>query len=58
MDKVLEAFNKQLEKHEVIVQTGIKVDASLTDSLRKPKGDIRYRSSIAEDRKEDEVGEG
>ena len=55
MDKVLGAFNKQLEKHEVIIQTGIKVDASLTDSLRKPKGDIRY--SIAEDRKEDEVNE-
>ena len=55
MDKVLGAFNKQLEKHEVIIQTGIKVDASLTDSLRKPKGDIRY--SIAEDRKEDEVEE-
>ncbi len=55
MDKVLGAFNKQLEKHEVIVHTGIKVDASLTDSLRKPKGDIRY--SIAEDRKEYEVDE-
>ena len=53
MDKVLGAFNKQLEKHKVIIQTGIKVDASLTDTLRKPKGSIRY--SIAEDRKEDEV---
>ena len=53
MDKVLNAFNQQLEKHKVIVQTGIKVDASLTDSPRKPKGDIRYQ--IAEDRKEDEV---
>ena len=55
MDKILGAFNKQLEKHNVIIQTGIKVDASLTDSLRKPKGNIRY--SIAEDRKEDEVNE-
>ncbi|HKM44767.1 MAG TPA: IS5 family transposase [Dysgonamonadaceae bacterium] len=55
MDKILGAFNKQLEKHNVIIQTGIKVDASLTDSLRKPKGNIRY--SIVEDRKEDEVNE-
>lgn len=55
MDKVLRAFNKQLEKHKVIIQTGIKVDASLTDSLRKPKGGISY--NIAEDRKEDEINE-
>lgn len=53
MDKVLAAFNKQLEKHKVIIQTGIKVDATLTQSPRKPKGDIRYQ--LAEDRKENEV---
>ena len=53
MDKILNAFNQQLEKHNLIVKTGVKVDASITESLRKPKGNIRYE--IAEDRKEDEV---
>lgn len=53
MDKLLLAFNKQLEKHQVIVRTGLKVDASLTETPRKPKGKIRYE--IAQDRKEDEV---
>ena len=42
MDKLLDAFNKQLEKQGVIVRTGLKVDASLTKTLRKPKGEIRY----------------
>lgn len=55
MDKILNAFNKQLEKHNLIVKTGVKVDASITETLRKPKGSIRYE--IAEDRKEDEVPE-
>lgn len=53
IDEVLAAFNRQLEGHGLIVQTGIKVDASLTESPNKPKGDIHYQ--IAEDRKEDEV---
>ena len=41
MDKLLLAFNKQLEKHQVIIHTGLKVDASLTESPREPKGEIR-----------------
>jgi IS5 family transposase len=53
MDKLLQAFNRQLEKHHLIVRTGIKVDASLTESPRKPKGAVSYE--IAEDRKEEEV---
>ena len=53
MDKLLDAFNKQLEKQGVIVRTGLKVDASLTETPRKPKGSIRYE--IAEDHKEDQV---
>jgi IS5 family transposase len=53
MDKILLAFNRQFEKHHLTVRTGIKVDASLTESPRKPKGAIRYE--IAEDRGEDEV---
>lgn len=55
MDKVLNAFNKQLEAHKIIVKTGLKVDASLTQSQRKPKGKISYE--IAQDRKEDEISE-
>ena len=42
MDKLLSAFNKQPEKHQVIVHTGLKVDASLTETPRKPKGQICY----------------
>ena len=42
MDKVLGPFNRQLEKHKVIVKTGRKVDASLTESQRKPKGKISH----------------
>ena len=52
-DKLLLAFNKQLEKHQVIIHTGLKVNASFAESPRKPKGEIRYE--IAQDRKEDEV---
>jgi IS5 family transposase len=53
MDKILSAFNRQLEKHHLTVRTGVRVDASLTESPRKPKGAVGYQ--IAEDRREDEV---
>jgi len=53
MDKLLRAINKNLEKHSIIVNKGIKVDASLTSSPYKPKGKTSYE--IAEDRKEDKV---
>ncbi len=53
MDRLLSAFNRQLEKHQLIVNKGVKVDASLSESSRKPKGQIRYQ--IAEDRKEGQV---
>lgn len=51
-DKLLKAFNHQLEKHEIIVKTGVIVDASVIDSPLKPKGKAIYE--VAEDRKEDE----
>ena len=44
-----------MENHEIIVKTGVKVDATITDSPRKPKGKSTYQ--IAEDRKEDEVND-
>jgi IS5 family transposase len=53
MDKILQAFNRRLEKHHLIVRTWIKVNASLTESPRKPKGVADYE--IAKDRKEGEV---
>lgn len=55
MDKLLLSINKQLERHGVLIQSGVKVDASLTESPRKPKGAIHYQ--IAEDRKEDQVSQ-
>jgi IS5 family transposase len=53
MDELLSAINSELSKYQLIVSHGIKVDASLTESPRKPKGKISYE--IAEDRHEDAV---
>lgn len=55
MYKLLSVFNKQLEKHQVIVYLGLKVDASLTETLRKPKG--KRHSEIAQNRQEAEISE-
>lgn len=55
MDKLLSTINRQLERKELIIKTGIKVDASLTETKLRPKGKTTYE--IAEDRKEDEVSE-
>jgi IS5 family transposase len=54
-EKIMELINKQLESHSIIVKTGVKIDATITDSPRKPKGKTTYQ--IAEDRKEDELEE-
>ncbi len=51
-EAILTCINDQLDKHGILVKQGIKVDASLTDTLRKPKGKTTYK--VAEDRKEDE----
>jgi transposase, IS5 family len=37
-EKLLQIVNSQLEEHELVVRTGAIVDASITDSPRKPKG--------------------
>jgi IS5 family transposase len=52
-DLIFQQVNVHLEQKGVILKKGIKLDASLTDSLRKPKGDKKYE--IAQDRKEDEL---
>lgn len=54
-DKLLKAVNKELSKQKLIVNTGVKVDASVTESPHCPKGKKTF--VIAEDRKEDEVSE-
>ena len=44
MDKLLLAFNRQLEKHQVIVCTGLKVDASLTETPPQTQGQDTLRN--------------
>lgn len=50
-DKLLNKINKQLSKHQILVHTGVIVDASITDSPRAPKG--KKTQEIVEDRNED-----
>ncbi len=47
-DKLLKALNKQLEKHQIIVNTGALIDASVTVSPRSPLGKPEY--AVQEDR--------
>lgn len=54
-DKLLSAVNEQLMNKGVIVETGTIIDASVTDSPRKPKGKKVYE--VVEDRNESEVDE-
>jgi IS5 family transposase len=54
-DKLLKILNKQLEKHKIIVKTGVIVDASVVDSPLKPK--IKPQYELAEDRNEDHRNE-
>lgn len=37
-EKLLQLVNSQLEKHQLVIRTGAIVDASITDSPRKPRG--------------------
>ena len=51
----LENCLSALKRYSILVHTGVIVDASITDSPRKPKGKKEYE--IVEDRKEDDVKE-
>ena len=51
-DSILDLVNQQLERNSIIVKQGCIVDASITDSPRKPKGKKTYE--VVEDRKEDD----
>lgn len=50
-ERVFKEMNKQLEKHKIIVKTGVIVDASVIDSPFKPKGKASFE--IETDRTED-----
>jgi IS5 family transposase len=54
-EKIFEQVNAQLESKGLIVKTGAIVDATVTDSPRKPKGKTTY--TVADDRKEEERSE-
>lgn len=50
-DRLLEEMNRQLEEKGVLVKKGAIVDASVTDSPRRPRGQKEYE--VVEDRDED-----
>jgi IS5 family transposase len=52
-EKLFEAVNTQLEAHQILIKKGSIVDASVTESPRKPKGKKEYL--IATDRMEDNL---
>jgi IS5 family transposase len=54
-EKIFEQINAQLESKGLIVKTGAIVDATVTDSPRKPRGKTTY--AVADDRKETERSE-
>jgi IS5 family transposase len=52
-EKLFGSINAQLEAHNIIVKTGIIVDASVIDSPLRPKGKTNHK--VTEDRTEEEV---
>ena len=54
-EKLFTEINRQLEQHNILVRTGVIVDASITDSPRRPRGKQEYE--IVKDREEDTVKE-
>lgn len=52
---LFDEINNQLEAHGILVKSGCKIDATITESERRPKKKTTFE--IAEDRKEDEVNE-
>lgn len=52
IEPIMNEINRQLEIKGLIVNKAVMVDATITQSPRKPKGKVQYE--IAQDRKEDE----
>lgn len=50
MDKLLEAINKQPERHHISVKEGLIIDASIVDTPRKPNGSVTIE--VAGDRED------
>jgi IS5 family transposase len=52
-EKLFAAINSQLENHNIIVKTGLIVDASIVDTPLRPKGKTNHK--VTEYRSEEEV---
>ena len=52
-EKLFASINEQLEAHNIIIKTGIIVDASVIDTPLRPKGKTNHK--VTEDRAEQEV---
>ena len=52
-EKLFTSINKQLEAHNIIVKTGLIIDASVIDTPLRPKGKTNFK--ITEDRCADQV---
>jgi IS5 family transposase len=52
-EKLFASINKQLETHNIIIKTGLIIDASVIDTPLRPKGKMNYK--VAEDRSEEKV---
>ena len=50
-DKLFKEINQQLEEHQIIVKTGLIIDASVIDTPLRPKGKSKHK--VVEDRTED-----
>ncbi len=51
-EKLFTSINKQLEAHNIIVKTGLIIDASVIDTPLRPKGKTNHK--VTEDRSENE----
>ena len=51
-EKLFTSINKQLEVHNIIVKTGLIIDASVIDTPLRPKGKTNHK--VTEDRSEDD----
>ena len=52
-ERLFSSINSQLESHNIIVKSGVIVDASVIDTPLRPKGKTNYK--VTEDRTEQEV---
>ena len=58
LDQLLTCINEDLEKRGIILKTGILVDASITDTSRKPKGKKTYQVAEKESKPAPKLSKG